>query len=101
MYAIIFVMSNTRAPNAFVTWGMVLRYIYESTAEQGFPPTYLEMRDALQVKSTSSVAHHVDTLEARGLVTRKPGCPRTLQVTEAGRKILIKSEKKVTDEVVG
>ena len=87
-------MSNTRAPNAFVTWGMVLRYIHDSTLERGYPPTYKEMADALKVASTSSVAHHVDTLEARGLVSRKPGSPRTLQVTEAGRSILIKSGEK-------
>jgi repressor LexA len=89
-------MSNTRGPNGFITWGMILRYIYESTQEQGFPPTYREMADTLGVVSTSSVAHHVDILEARKLVTRKPGCPRTLKVTEAGRNILIKSEKKVS-----
>jgi len=92
-----FIMSNTRAPNAFVTWGMVLRYIHDSSQERGYPPTYKEMADALKVASTSSVAHHVDTLEARKLVTRKPGSPRTLQVTDAGRKLLIKSEKKVTE----
>lgn len=89
----------TRGPNGFITWGKVLRYIYESTQENGYPPTYTEMRDDLGVASTSSVAHHVDVLEARKLVTRKPGCPRTLQVTEAGLKILIKAEKKA-DEFV-
>ncbi len=91
-------MSNTRAPNAFVTWGMILRHIHDSTQEHGYPPTYRETADALGVASTSSVAHHVDILEARGLVSRKPGCPRTLQVTEAGRNILTKSGKKVTDD---
>lgn len=89
----------TRAPNGFLTWGMILRYIHESTQENGFPPTYHEMAKGLNVASTSSVAHHVDILEARGLVSRKPGCPRTLQVTESGMKILTKASKKA-DEVV-
>jgi|SRR5882724_8562375 len=91
--------NRTRAPNAFITWGMILRYIYETTLAQGFPPTYKEIADGLSVASTSSVAHHVDILEARGLVSRKPGCPRTLQVTEAGRNLLTKSVKKADEAI--
>ena len=88
----------TRSPNGFLTWGMILRYIHESTAANGFPPTYQEIADGLNVASTSSVAHHVDILEARKLVSRKPGCPRTLQVTEPGMKLLTKSTQKADEQ---
>lgn len=86
---------NDRRPYGFVTWGKVLRYIYENTQEQGFPPTYAEMKDAMGVNSTSTIAHHVDILIARKLVSRKPGSPRTLQVTETGRNILTRKGEKV------
>ena len=88
----------TRQPNGFLTWGMILRYVHESTQEHGYPPTYHEIKEALNVASTSSVAHHMDILIARKLVSRKPGCPRTLQVTEAGMKLLTKTVKKADEQ---
>jgi repressor LexA len=45
------------------------------------PPTLREIGDEVGLRSVSSVVPHVRVLEARGLVARTPGCPRTLRAT--------------------
>ena len=70
----------------FTTWGMVLRYI----SDHEFPLSLREIADGLNVASTSTIAHHLDHLIARGFLTKVPKCPRTLRLTDKGRKVLEK-----------
>ncbi|MEO5834578.1 MAG: repressor LexA, partial [Nakamurella sp.] len=45
----------------------VLRYIRESVAKRGYPPSVREIGDAVGLKSPSSVAHQLNALERKGL----------------------------------
>jgi repressor LexA len=55
-----------------------LRRMHEGA---GFAPTLRELGAEVGLSSTSSVHAHVRVLEARGLVERNPGQPRTLRPT--------------------
>ena len=43
----------------------VLRYIRESIAKRGYPPSVREIGEAVGLKSPSSVAHQLSALECR------------------------------------
>ena len=50
----------------------------------GFPPTVRELCSMLEYSSTSTIAAHLTKLEKVGLIQRKAGCPRAIQII--GRK---------------
>lgn len=60
------------------------RKVYDSLVsylkEYGFPPTVRELCSILEYASTSSIAAHLHKLEEVGLIIRKAGCPRAIQV---------------------
>lgn len=58
----------------------VLDYIIWTKAQLGYPPSIREICDAVNLKSTSSVQHYLDTLEEKGYVRRDPSKPRALEV---------------------
>lgn len=62
----------------------VLRFIYETVNECGYPPTVREIGAAVQLSSTSTVHGHLSRLEKKGLLQRDPTKPRAIEVTEAG-----------------
>jgi repressor LexA len=72
----------------FTSWGIILRFIDDHVKEHGYPPTHKEMMKALGVNSTSTIAHHMSYLIARGLITREPFKSRTTQITDKGREVL-------------
>ncbi|HEX7379695.1 MAG TPA: MarR family transcriptional regulator [Pirellulales bacterium] len=61
------------------TQGRYLAFIHAYTALHGYPPAEHEIGAALLV-SPPSVNQMVKTLEKRGLISRRPGQPRSLQV---------------------
>jgi len=66
----------------------VLRFIDEHITEVGYPPSIAQIRDAVGVSSTSTIAHHMEFLVARKYITKVPGQPRTLVITGKGRELL-------------
>ncbi|MEU8264126.1 transcriptional repressor LexA [Micromonospora sp. NPDC048999] len=56
----------------------VLAVIRGWVEQYGFPPTVREIGAAVGLGSPSSVAHHLKTLEGRGLLRRTPGGPRAV-----------------------
>jgi len=58
----------------------ILRIITAAIDDHGYPPSVREVGDAMGLASTSSVAHHLRVLEAKGFVTRNPNRPRALEV---------------------
>jgi repressor LexA len=56
----------------------VLTAIRRCTEENGYPPTIRELCVAVGLRSPSSVAHHLDRLEAFGLISRDGGSPRAI-----------------------
>ncbi|WP_406108956.1 transcriptional repressor LexA [Micromonospora globbae] len=56
----------------------ILAVIREWVERHGYPPTVREIGAAVGLGSPSSVAHHLKTLESRGLLRRAPGGPRAV-----------------------
>ncbi len=59
---------------------LILQVIRRSVEERGFPPSVRELAAAVGLASSSSVAHQLKTLEAKGYLRRDPNRPRALEV---------------------
>ena len=60
----------------------ILEYIKSQILERGFPPAVREICEAVNLKSTSSVHSHLDTLEKNGYIHRDPTKPRAIDILE-------------------
>jgi repressor LexA len=58
----------------------ILAFIEAFVAENGYPPTYEEIRVALGISTKSLVNHHLDALEGAGCLTRMPNTPRGIRL---------------------
>ncbi len=56
--------------------------IKEYVEDNGYPPSYRELRDLVGLKSVSTVSGHLDRLKAKGCVSFMPGLPRTLSINK-------------------
>ena len=68
------------------TQGMILDYIREQVAENGFPPSVREICQAVGLKSTSTVHGHLKRLEKQGLLKRDSMKPRAMAITDQGQE---------------
>lgn len=62
----------------------LLTFIDEFIKHHGYGPSYREVMRALNYKSVSTVATHVDNLTAKGHLTKKDNSARSLTVVKAG-----------------
>lgn len=60
----------------------ILEYIKETILKKGYPPAVREICEAVQLKSTSSVHSHLETLEKNGYIRRDPTKPRTIEIID-------------------
>src|SRR4028118_1631204 len=58
----------------------LLRFIHERLRETGIPPSFDEMKDALDLKSKSGIHRLITALEERGFIRRLPNRARALEV---------------------
>jgi len=58
----------------------LLRYIHERLKESGVPPSFDEMKDALDLRSKSGIHRLITALEERGFIKRLPNRARALEV---------------------
>ena len=58
----------------------LLMYIYERLKETGVPPSFEEMKDALDLKSKSGIHRLITALEERGFLRRLPHRARALEI---------------------
>src|ERR1700710_3236800 len=58
----------------------VLLSIKEAIEKRGYPPSMREIGQAVGLTSSSSVAHQLRVLEAKGFLKRDPNRPRALEV---------------------
>jgi predicted DNA-binding transcriptional regulator YafY len=70
-------------PGDVLTWRQrkVLQVIRDSIKERGYPPSLQEIGKAVGLTSTSSVSHHLRTLQRAGYLHRDSGRPRTVEVS--------------------
>ncbi|MDF7672456.1 transcriptional repressor LexA [Lactobacillus sp. ESL0701] len=66
----------------------ILRYIYETVTDRGFPPTVREICAAVNLSSTSTVHGHLARLERKGLLIKDATKPRALEITAEGKRAL-------------
>ncbi len=62
----------------------ILEVIKDTVERRGYPPSIREMGDAVGLASSSSVAHQLKMLEAKGFLRRDPNRPRALEVLLPG-----------------
>ena len=81
---------NVSKSNDTATWGLVemltrkqyelLRFISERLKESGVPPSFDEMKDALDLRSKSGIHRLITALEERGFIRRLPNRARAIEV---------------------
>lgn len=59
---------------------MLLQFIHERLQEEGVPPSFDEMKEALELKSKSGIHRLITALEERGFIRRLPNRARALEV---------------------
>ena len=62
----------------------VLQVIRESVQKRGYPPSMREIAEAIGLTSTSTVSHHLSTLQRKGYLHRDVGRARTVEVRLPG-----------------
>lgn len=63
-------------------------YVREFVAERGYPPSIREIAKGLGYSSTKAVKVHLDDLAAQGLINRKEGHARAIQIEPWGIPVL-------------
>lgn len=58
----------------------LLRFIHERLKETGVPPSFEEMKEALDLRSKSGIHRLITALEERGFIRRLPNRARALEV---------------------
>src|SRR5438132_13525974 len=86
------VLESTWSQNQrhYQTWGLLemltrkqyelLRFISERLKESGVPPSFDEMKDALDLRSKSGIHRLITALEERGFIRRLPNRARAIEV---------------------
>lgn len=60
----------------------ILEYIKKEILNRGYPPAVREICEAVDLKSTSSVHSHLETLEKNGYIRRDPTKPRAIEIID-------------------
>ena len=60
----------------------LLRFINERLKESGVPPSFDEMKDALDLRSKSGIHRLITALEERGFIRRLPNRARAIEVMD-------------------
>ncbi len=60
----------------------ILEYIKSEILNRGFPPAVREICEAVNLKSTSSVHAHLESLEKNGYIRRDPTKPRAIEILD-------------------
>ncbi|MGH3202476.1 MAG: LexA family protein [Streptosporangiaceae bacterium] len=69
-------------PDHVLTWRQrkILRAIRESVQRRGYPPSMLEIGEAVGLTSTSSVSYQLSILQRKGYLHRDVGGARTMEL---------------------
>lgn len=60
----------------------ILEYIKAQILNKGYPPSVRDICSAVNLKSTSSVHAHLESLEKNGYIRRDPTKPRTIEIID-------------------
>lgn len=62
----------------------VLKLIYKSISDSGYPPTLAELRESLDVSSNQAVLDILKLLEGKGYIEKQEGMARGLRILDKG-----------------
>lgn len=62
----------------------VLKHIYKSISDSGYPPTLAELREELEVVSNQGVLDILKILEEKGYIEKEEGMARGLRILDKG-----------------
>lgn len=60
----------------------ILEYIKNQILNKGYPPSVRDICEAVNLRSTSSVHAHLETLEKNGYIRRDPTKPRAIEIID-------------------
>ena len=66
----------------------ILDYIKDEILKKGYPPTVREIGETVNLKSTSSVHSHLESLEKKGYIKRDPTKPRSIEICDDSFQIV-------------
>ena len=66
----------------------ILDYIKDEILKRGYPPTVREIGETVNLKSTSSVHSHLETLEKNGYIRRDPTKLRAIEICDDSFQIV-------------
>lgn len=76
----------------------LLLFIHQRLQEDGVPPSFDEMKDALDLKSKSGIHRLITALEERGFIKRLPNRARALEVIRLPEAIAARQARAETPE---
>ncbi len=60
----------------------ILEYIQQFIQSHGYAPTLREIAEAIDVSSLATVHEHLETLQRKGLIKRRPGKNRSIELVD-------------------
>ena len=78
----------------------LLRFINERLKESGVPPSFDEMKDALDLRSKSGIHRLITALEERGFIRRLPNRARAIDVIKMPEPIGQSARRGFTPSVI-
>lgn len=66
----------------------ILEFLRDFRSRHGYSPTVREIAGELKLSSVATVAEHLDSLEAKGLIRRKRDLSRSLLLSGKGQSVL-------------
>ena len=58
----------------------ILDFIANFIEREGYSPSLREIAAGTGIPHISNVSYHLDALQGQGLITRRPGCVRTIRL---------------------
>ena len=79
----------------------LLRFIHARLEKTGVPPSFDEMKDALDLKSKSGIHRLIMALEERGFIRRLPNRARALEVLRLPEQAAAEARARFKPQIVG
>ena len=85
-----FIKGGIRMPNNKISAKQqeILDFIKDVILKKGYPPTVREICETVNLKSTSSVHAHLESLEKNGFIRRDPTKPRAIEICDDSFQIV-------------
>ncbi len=68
----------------------ILQTIYNNIKESGFPPSFDDLKEKLEIKSNQAIIDHLAALEKKGYIKRGEGSARSIVIQPIGYEIINK-----------